>query len=218
MPNLCFLCGIAHAKTATLCSDCIKDLPLNSSACPACARANSASRLCRDCRVKPWPSIDHCHALLSYQYPVNYLIQAAKFRQNLSLANSLGQLVCRDFSSDRVKPDCIMPVPLHFRRLISRGYNQSVEIARPLANMLRVKLDLHSCKRIRATPPQSNLPAHKRKHNVRNAFLVNKQLTYKHVLLIDDVITTGNTVNEVARVLSKAGVARIEVLACARAS
>ena len=87
-----------------------------------------------------------------------------------------------------------------------------------MANRLGIKLGLHACKRIRATQPQSNLPARKRRLNVRNAFSINKELTYKHVLLIDDVITTGNTVSEVAQVLSKAGVERIEVLACARAN
>ncbi len=140
-----------------------------------------------------------------------------KFRQGLELANYLCGIMGEVFFNDgTTRPDCIIPVPLHRRRLISRGYNQSVELARPLARQLMVNLDTHSCKRIRNTIPQSDLPAKKRRGNVRNAFSVTEGISYRHVLIIDDVITTGSTVNELARTLYRAGVTRVDVLACAK--
>jgi ComF family protein len=155
--------------------------------------------------------------LFQYHYPVNHLIQYMKFRQGLDLANYLGGMMGEIFFNDETKrPDCIIPVPLHPRRLITRGYNQSVELARSLARRLGVTLDTHSCKRVRNTIPQSDLPAKKRRGNVRNAFSATEEISYSHVLIIDDVITTGSTVNELARTLYRAGVARVDVLACAK--
>ena len=141
-----------------------------------------------------------------------------KFKQGIDIANHLGEMLGELFLKDNTAlPDCIIPVPLHSRRLISRGYNQSVELARPLSRHLGIRLDTSSCKRIRATVPQADLPARKRKGNVRNAFSVVETCDYDHVLLIDDVITTGSTINEFARTIKLAGVRRIDVLAVARA-
>ena len=221
--NRCFLCTDRCESHETICPVCMDDLPFNTSACPACARPNTASRLCADCLSltgSPGFSggfINKSWSLFQYQYPVNHLIQYMKFRQGLELANFLGRMMGKMFFNETiVQPECIIPVPLYTRRLISRGYNQSIELARPLARQLGINLDIHACKRVRNTIPQSDLPAKKRKGNVRNSFSVNQGISYNHVLLIDDVITTGSTVNELARTLYKAGVARVDVLACAK--
>jgi ComF family protein len=141
-----------------------------------------------------------------------------KYRQRIDIAAYFGKMLCKLLMSKGMTlPDCIMPVPLHSSRLISRGYNQSLELARPLCKRFSIKLDLSSCKRVRATTPQADLPAKKRKSNVRNAFSITGTYDYEHILLLDDVITTGSTVNEIARILSLAGVGRIDVLAVARA-
>ncbi len=224
--NRCFLCANRSEGHETICPACLDDLPFNTTACPACAKPNAASRLCAAClnhpgspgrSGRPGGFINKSRALFQYHYPVNHLIQCMKFRQGLELANYLGGIMGEVFFNDGSRrPDCIIPVPLHRHRLISRGYNQSVELARPLARQLKVNLDNDSCKRIRNTVPQSDLPAKKRQGNVRNAFSVAEGISYSHVLLIDDVITTGSTVNELARTLHKAGVARVDVLACAK--
>jgi len=214
----CFLCSSPSDGQQTICRACLKDLAYNADACPACAKPNTASRLCADCLNQPQTFMDSIRTLFQYHYPVNRLIQHMKFKQGLDIANHLGGMLAELFFKDNTDlPDCIVAVPLHSRRLIARGYNQSVELARPISKELGVKLDTSFCRRIRATLPQADLPAKKRKGNVRNAFSVTGACSYDHVLLIDDVITTGSTVNELARTLGLAGVHRIDVLAVARA-
>jgi len=216
--NRCFLCSDPSNGPETICRSCLSDLAYNAGACPACAKADTESRLCADCLSRPQTPIDKTWALFRYHYPVNRLIQHMKFKQGLDVANHLGEMLSEVFLQENAAlPDCIIPVPLHCRRLIVRGYNQSVELARPLSRQLGIRLDTSSCKRVRATMPQADLPAKKRKGNVRNAFSVTAACDYDHVLLIDDVITTGSTVNELARMLRLAGVRRIDVLAVARA-
>lgn len=214
----CFLCSSHSRDHERICSACLEDMALNTNACPACAKPNAASRLCVDCLNRSQAHIDNSWALFQYHYPVNRLIQNIKFQQGIGVAHSLGEMLSKLFPiKSATLPDCIMPVPLHSSRLISRGYNQSVEIARPLSKQLGVKLDSCSCKRIRATTPQADLPANKRKQNVRNAFSLSKKVDYNHILLVDDVITTGSTINELARILGLAGVGQIDVMAIARA-
>ncbi len=214
----CFLCSGPSGGHKSICHSCLNDLTYNTAACPACAKPNTASSLCADCLRRPQAYIDNGQALFRYHYPVNLLIQHMKFKQGIDLANHLGGMLGELFLKDKAAlPDCIIPVPLHSRRLISRGYNQSVELARPLSRQLGIKLDTSSCKRVRATIPQADLPAKKRRGNVRDAFSVTKACDYDHVLLVDDVITTGSTVNELARTMRLAGVCRIDVLAVARA-
>ncbi len=214
----CFLCSGPSNGHETICRACLNDLAYNTDACPACAKPNTVSRLCAGCLNQPQVFIDNIRTLFQYHYPVNRLIQHMKFKQGINIANHLGGKLGELFLKDNTAlPDCIIPVPLHSRRLIARGYNQSVELARPISRQLGVDLDTSSCKRIRATMPQADLPAKKRKQNVRNAFSVSTKINYNYVLLVDDVVTTGSTVNELARIISLAGVRRIDVLAVARA-
>ncbi len=213
----CFLC-FGHCNRETVCGACLGDLAFNTKACPACAKPDTSAKLCADCLSQRGVYINNTWALFRYHYPVNHLIQHMKFKQGIDIAKHLGGLLGKLLSGkNTVLPDCIMPVPLHSGRLIARGYNQSVELARPLSKQIGVNLDTYSCKRVRATAPQTDLPAKKRKGNVRNAFSITKTINYNHVLLVDDVITTGSTVNELARILSLTGVDRIDVLAVSRA-
>lgn len=217
--NSCFLCARPCENHGATCAECLNDLVLNVGACPKCAKPNSASITCADCLSRPWASVDSVCALFQYLYPVNRLIQHMKFKQGIDVANSLGRILGDlPLYSGELLPDSIIPVPLHSSRLVSRGYNQSVELARSLSKQLGIAVDTNSCNRNRATVPQTDLPAKKRKQNVRNAFSVAQGVSYNHVLLVDDVITTGSTVNELARMLRLAGVNRVDVLACARAS
>ena len=216
--NRCFFCSSPGKGHETICPACLKDLSLNADACPACAKPDCASRVCSDCLNRRRAFIDNSWALFRYHYPVNLLIQHIKFNQGIDVANHIGGMLSELFLKNKAAlPDCIIPVPLHCKRLIARGYNQSVEIARPVSRQLGINLDTSSCKRVRATTPQADLPAKKRRQNVRNAFSISKTLDYKHILLVDDVITTGSTVNELARMLSLAGVRQVDVLAIARA-
>ncbi len=216
--NRCLLCSCPGGGHKTICDECLGDLAFNTDACPACAKSGAKSHVCADCLNKPWPFINTTTTLFQYRYPVNHLVQYLKYKQGIDIANYFGNMLCKLLiTKRRTLPGCIIPVPLHSGRLISRGYNQSVEIARPLSKQLGIKLDTSYCKRIRATNPQAKLPTNKRKENVRNAFSATKTYGYDHVLLIDDVITTGSTVKELARILNLAGIRRIDVLAITRA-
>jgi ComF family protein len=113
-------------------------------------------------------------------------------------------------------PELLLPVPLHPARLRERGFNQAVEIARPLAQALGLPLDLNSCQRRRATAPQAGLEAIERRRNIRGAFALTRPLPARHLALIDDVVTTGSTVAELTRLLKRAGAERVEVWALAK--
>ncbi len=176
--------------------------------------------LCGQC-LRYAPSYDTTLALWPYQPPVTRLISALKFKRQLKYANLLGQLLAEYLWQCHLQgyclPEVIIPVPLHVARLRARGFNQSLEIARPIAKALHIAIDVDSCQRIRATLAQSSLPAKQRKRNMRNAFAIVKAIAVKHVAIIDDVVTTGHTVNELSKQLRKAGVQRIDIWCCARA-
>ncbi|MEY4209858.1 MAG: hypothetical protein RLZ92_236 [Pseudomonadota bacterium] len=108
-------------------------------------------------------------------------------------------------------------MPLHPNRYRQRGFNQSIEIARHVAKHLNIRLDLNSCARIRDTDHQSGLKAKQRQTNLKQAFAVTKPLSYQHIAIIDDVITTGSTASALAASLKNQGINRVDVWACARA-
>ena len=120
------------------------------------------------------------------------------------------------FDSQATLADCIMPIPLHSKRIQQRGFNQAAELAKLLAKKLTIPYDATICKKITNTSPQVGLNAEERRKNLRHSFSA-KPTSYHYVLLIDDLITTGSTANEMAKVLKKQGVERVDVWCCARA-
>ena len=115
------------------------------------------------------------------------------------------------------KPELLIPIPLHNQRYRQRRFNQATEIARPISRLLGIPLNLNACVRIRDTTPQFDLPAKLRKKNLRKAFAMKKAICANHIAIIDDVVTTGNTVNELAKVVRRSGVERIDIWSFARA-
>lgn len=189
--------------------------------CVRCARflQGTCATICGNCLANG-PFFDVTYALFPYEWPVDSLIVKLKFHHQLCYAQALGELLTHKIQTvwyaARPLPDIILPVPLHPKRLRERGFNQALEIARPAAKALNLTMDVHGVKRIKATPPQSELPARKRKQNIANAFSVNKNYTGKHLAILDDVITTGHTVMELSRVLKENGAKQIDVWCCAR--
>ena len=114
-------------------------------------------------------------------------------------------------------PEAILPVPLHSTRLRERGFNQALELARPMAQALALPLLIHHSQRTRATVAQTSLSAKQRRKNIRGAFQVTQPLPARHIAIVDDVMTTGQTINELAKTLRKAGATHIDVWVCARA-
>jgi len=139
-----------------------------------------------------------------------------KYQTNIKNARLLGTLLADHLATTAVMPDFIIPVPLHRSRYLERGFNQSTAIATNVAKQLRVPLNLSYCLRNRNTPHQTSLDAKLRQKNLRNAFTVNTPETAHHVAIVDDVMTTGSTVDELAKTLKKSGVNRVDIWVCAR--
>jgi ComF family protein len=145
------------------------------------------------------------------------LIHTLKFHNSYKNSRLLGRLISDSLKDKEELPELIIPVPLHPIRYQQRGFNQSLEIARTVSRQLNIPLDYSSCQRKKYTLQQSALPAKQRRKNIRNAFTTSRPINAEHIVILDDVMTTGATVNELARTLKKAGVSRVDVWVCARA-
>lgn len=209
----CFLCR--GAAGGVLCAECDAELPrLAGPRCPRCALASSHGAICGRCLAAP-PAYDATVAALSYEFPADVLVQALKFRGELALAPLLGDLLAAALP-DEPAPDFVVPVPLAAARLRARGFNQALEIARPVARQLGLPL-VHHVTRCRSTPPQSGLTASERATNLRQAFRSRAPIDARHVLIVDDVITTGETVKQLAMTLHDNGIDKVSAMAVARA-
>lgn len=217
-PARCVLCGGPGRQGIDLCPACETELPRIDPACPACGMplTESGHLLCGQCLHSP-PPYQRTISPFYYGPPLVQLITRFKFNHRLMMARVFASLLARRIDTGKHRPECIIPVPLHPRRLRERGYNQSLEIARLLGKALGIPVDYRLCRRSRYTAPQSGLAAGERKRNVKNAFGLSSACQYKHVAILDDVITTGHTVSELARVLRNNGVEEIEVWSVARA-
>lgn len=216
-PSHCLLCDHPLTPGRDFCSDCYTQLPFNRRACPSCALPLSGADglRCGRCTRRPPPFAASTVPLL-YRAPFNRLIGEFKFRHKLHLAAPLSRLFREQLADNPSLPDLIVPMPLHPLRLRERGFNQSLELARALASMLDLEIDLRSCRRVRATPPQSGLDEVARRKNLRGAFVVDSRLRGRHIALFDDVVTTGATITAASRALLRAGAGRVDVWALAR--
>lgn len=155
------------------------------------------------------------HSLFGYQYPISSLLQKYKYGNQLDIATTLGKLLSKSVSSS-VLPDVLIPMPLHPKRLQERGFNQAVEIARVVARELQITLEVHACKRVKFSAPQVTLPLKERVQNMRHAFSCERPLHNLRVALLDDVMTTGASLNALAAIAKKAGAAHVECWVVAR--
>lgn len=178
--------------------------------------ADSEHSLCGEC-LQTAPPYQRTISPYYYRPPLIPLITQFKFKHRLVMARVFAALLARHIDPNQARPECIIPVPLHPRRLRERGYNQSLEIALHLSKALDIPIDNRLCQRTRYTAPQTGLAAKERKRNVKNAFGLAGPCQYKHIAILDDVITTGHTITELARLLRKNGVEEIEVWSVARA-
>ncbi len=175
-----------------------------------------AGSVCGACQRRP-PPFARALAALRYETPIPTLVGAAKFRGRLNHARLLGQLLADAARALPAPwPQVLVPVPLHPTRLVGRGYNQSLEIARVVGRALDLPVDGTCCRRVLATPPQAGLDEPARRRNIRGAFAALAPLPWQQVAILDDVVTTGSTVSELTRVLRRAGARRVEVWAVAR--
>lgn len=210
----CLLCGQTSGKRI-LCPACIDDLPrLPVSRCPRCAVPTPGGELCGRCLTQP-PHYDRTLAVFNYGFPLDKLLQSFKYAHRLSLAPFLGRVLAENAVDCHA--DLIVPLPLHPARLRERGFNQALELARPVSHALRKPIDNGCCTRIRHTAAQAGLPWRERAKNIRGAFHCTREFSGQRILLVDDVMTTGASLNECARTLKLHGAQEVTLLVVARA-
>ncbi len=222
MPFYCVICENVSDQSFMLCSYCEQDLPILTNKCLQCASffyVKGAAVKCGDCLKTP-PSFDATYPLFKYQPPINQLIIQLKFYHQLVVAQLFGTLLVRriqtEWYREKPLPDVIIPVPLHQTRLKERGFNQALEIARPIARRLHIPLDFLGTKRIKPTLPQSQLASHQRRQNIQDAFVSNRCYKGLSIAVVDDVMTTGETLRAFCRLLKDHGAKNIDIWCCAR--
>ena len=218
LPQACVLCG-QNCRRHALCTSCLADLPqIDAATCHQCGLPldGPASGPCGHC-LQQSPGYDHVISGFAYAQPVAQLVAKLKFRGQIQLARLFGELLIRPVQAGNSQAQAILPVPLHPGRLRQRGFNQALEIARPLSRALHLPLLTDMVYRHRDTQPQSEQSAARREGNIRDAFSLNQPPVFQHVAIVDDVMTSGHTVNEIAKLLRAAGVTQIEVWCVARA-
>jgi ComF family protein len=209
----CFLCQAASGDRL-ICEACESELPFSTPACPRCALAGASNEECGACIADP-PHYDASCAAFTYTYPVDVLIQALKYGGQLALAGWFAhQLQQRVGKVGDV--DLIVPLPLHPERLAERGFNQAAEIAKTMSRFSGVAMDAQLARRVRNTAPQTELPWRERAQNMRQAFSCERDLAGLSIVVIDDVMTTGATLNEFARTLKRSGARRVQNWVVAR--
>ena len=212
LPQACALCA-APTGTALICAACAGLLPRVPQSCPRCAlpsTQNSAQhgQVCGQCLADP-PAFDRSQAAFVYAFPLDRLVQAFKYHGTLAFADWFAQAML-ERRTGRADADVLIPVPLARGRQQERGFNQALEIAKPLSRWTGIPLLADAAIRVRDTPPQASLPWSERAQNIRGAFACDVVLTGKKVIVIDDVMTTGASLEEFAKTLKRAGAASVE--------
>ena len=218
----CLLCASPQSNKHGLCNPCLNELPWHpASSCQQCG-LSSSGQLCGSCISSP-PDFDATHAVFLYQYPIDKMMQRYKYGNMLNISHTFGQLLAEKSplgSLNTSSVDLIIPMPMHPTRLKERGFNQALEIAKILTKNCKAKLDYKSVERQTLTPPQASLPLKERVKNIKGAFKVNAEiidkLAGKRIAIVDDVMTTGASLNELAKTLKKAGASHVECWVIAR--
>lgn len=217
-PALCLGCTHTLEPGQYFCISCHKELQLLNNPCTLCGLENQTDgNHCAVCLYDP-PRWQKLLAPLIYQGLARDLLIQLKFSQSLHLANSLVSSVIHHFRVSKSLPEVLLPVPLHRKRMLDRGFNQAFEIARPLSHWLDIPIDKRALSRIRDTDSQSGLSANQRQKNILKAFAYQASKPYSHVAVIDDIVTTGSTANEITKTLHRAGVEQVEIWGLARVS
>jgi ComF family protein len=217
LPQHCLLCG-ASSGAQRICAPCRADLPvLGAEVCPRCALPSPGARTCGRCLADP-PRFDAARALCRYAFPVDRLVLALKFGGRLEIAAWFGEWLADELRERPLAepPDLVVPLPLARERLAERGFNQAIEIARHAGRGCGWRVATGVLRRVRHGPAQSDLPLDERARNVRRAFVCDADLGGRSIALVDDVMTTGATLDEAAGMLRRAGARAVTALVIAR--
>jgi ComF family protein len=216
-PSICTLCNQFHRTEVALCELCLQSLvPLNFH-CQYCANPlpHSESLICGAC-IRNKPYFDETWVNYSFEEPLRGLIHQFKYHQQLYLAKLLCTLMMMAKPENSSLPECLIPIPMHPSRIKDRGFNQAAILAKMLSKRFAIPWNISHCQKKINTKPQAGLNGKERQTNLKGAFII-QPLPYKHVALIDDLVTTGSTANEMARLLKETGVEKVSVWCCAKA-
>ena len=209
----CLLCAAKNGDELGLCTGCYEDLPWhNAPQCPQCG-LSSNGLVCGSCLSEP-PDFDAPISLFTYDFPLDAMMQRYKYGSMLNLGYIFGEILSKKVQLTDI--DLIIPMPMHPTRLKERGFNQSLEIAKVITKNHTEKLNNALVQRQRYTPPQASLPLKERVKNIKGVFATSADLTGKRIAIVDDVMTTGASLNELAKTLKKAGAVRVECWVVAR--
>lgn len=222
-PFICCFCEAYTTSGQDLCSTCKLALPWSSDRCFKCGlylTSGFDSIDCESCRELP-PKFDRLCALFSYQPPITKLVMGLKFGKKLAYGRVMGELLADQVESrwyqNRELPEAVIPVPLHIDRLRKRGFNQALELLWPVHKQTEIPVLFDACVRVRNTTAQAQLEKARRKRNLKSAFQIVKPIPFEHVAIMDDVVTTGSTVNALTQVLKEAGVTIVDIWCICRA-
>lgn len=214
-PQDCFVCG-ASSRGAAVCPACAGGLPRRPpTACPQCGLPGLDGGRCAAC-VRAAPAFDATRAVYGFAFPVDALIHALKYRHRLAVAGFLAAALAEHGADFGAEADLVLPMPLHPRRLAERGFNQAVELARAFARCRGLPLALAAVRKVRDLPAQAGLDREARLESPRGAFECVQPLAGRRVIVIDDVMTTGATLDELARCLKRGGASWVGNLVVAR--
>lgn len=239
LPSMCHLCHLPSNNSFPLCAQCISILPWNNTFCIKCAAKlpdELGNNICGHCISHVW-SFNYCFAAFSYGSYIRKMVAQLKFHKQLINAHLLGQLLCQQIPhwyEGNALPQVLIPVPLHPSRTRKRGFNQALEICKTISKLIHIPIDYKICRRIKKTKPQTTLHKDERKSNLVGAFSIGGRplpfetplcdssgrtgaCIYTHVAIVDDVFTTGDTVEALAKILKQAGVKQVDVWCVARA-
>lgn len=217
LPRVCILCKQFHHGPDAVCEICNKLFINIENPCKFCSRPlpDSNFLICGQC-IKHRPYFDNTYAANKFEEPLRGLIHTFKYHGALYLRSFLSNLIIERLPNDALKTQCLIPVPIHTKRLQERGFNHTVELSKYIGIKLEINHEPNMCKKIRHTQPQAELSEKDRRKNLNKAFKIYK-CKYSHVTLIDDLMTTGSTANELAMMLKQQGVSQVDVWCCARA-
>lgn len=218
MPLRCVFCGVTSIDDERyVCSGCRDDLPWIRHGCPLCALELPAACAagCALCQLRP-PPFSAAAAPLGYSFPVDAAIKAFKFRRRLFFGPAFADILLTALRAMPADFDALLPVPLHRWRRLRRGFDQALELTKPLAAATGLPI-IGNVARVIATPYQSGLTAAARRSNLKGAFRVYGRIRAQHILIVDDVITSGETCRQLAKVVLNAGAGKVSILAVARA-
>lgn len=216
LTKICYGCGLGFKTNLALCEPCFLKLKTLSNPCWICAepQSDNLSAYCLDCR-KIDSNIHRFYAFYQYAYPLNRLIHQFKFKHHYGLKNTLCQIFLDRLPADALASECLIPVPLHPRKLRTRGYHQTLMLCQFFSRKTGIPYSLKFCKKTKNTAPQMKLDRKARQDNLYQAFDFYPP-PFKHITIVDDIATTGATINTIATGFQKMGVEKIDVWCLAK--